>query len=82
MLSTPDTRCNDRLPVMYPRGRLAELWLSRPCTMRFPYTCSEPATKAKRQRSVFASLASLVASWIYYTLLHPYIVVECIIYPL
>jgi hypothetical protein len=49
--------------------------------MRFPYTCSEPATKAKRQRSVFASLASLIASWIYYTLLHPYTVVECIIYP-
>jgi hypothetical protein len=49
--------------------------------MRFPYTRSEPATKAKRQRSVFASLASLIASWIYYTLLHPYTVVECIIYP-
>jgi hypothetical protein len=73
--------CNDRLPVMYLRGRLAGLWPSRPRTMRFPYIRSEPATKAKRQRSVFASLASLIASWIYYTLLHPYTVVECIIYP-
>jgi hypothetical protein len=66
---------------MYLRGRLAGLWPSRPRTMRFPYIRSEPATKAKRQRSVFASLASLIASWIYYTLLHPYTVVECITYP-
>jgi hypothetical protein len=63
------------------RGRLAGLWPSRPRTMRFPYIRSEPATKAERQRSVFASLASLIASWIYYTLLHLYTVVECIIYP-
>jgi hypothetical protein len=61
---------------MYPRGRLAGPWLSRLRTMRFPHIRSMAAIEAKRQRAVFTSLASLIASWIYYTLLHPYAVVE------
>jgi hypothetical protein len=47
--------------------------------MRFPYIRSEPATKAKRQRSVFGFTRFLIASWIYYTLLHPETVIQYII---
>jgi hypothetical protein len=56
--------CNDRYPVTCLRGsgQPCHGW-ARPRTMRFPYICNAPVTEAKRQRSVFASPAFLVAGW-------------------
>jgi hypothetical protein len=54
--------CNDRSPVTCLRGsgQPCHGW-AEPRTMRFPHIRDAPVTEAKRQRSVFASPAFLVA---------------------
>jgi hypothetical protein len=47
--------------------------------MRFPHIRNAPVAEAKRQRSVFSFTRFLIASWIYYTLLHPYTVIQYMI---
>jgi hypothetical protein len=47
--------------------------------MRFPHIRDAPVAEAKRQRSVFGFTRFLIASWIYYTLLHPYTVIQYMI---
>jgi hypothetical protein len=47
--------------------------------MRFPHIRDAPVAEAKGQRSVFGFTRFLIASWIYYTLLHPHTVIQYMI---